>query len=176
VSLNSQNFPRVDYNLGSLVFAWKQVSGGVQELAVQFTENTMIGMNPTQEIIDQNYVGGVDVSLSNGQIWVVWEDESSGTVKFKKGTYNGQANVIQKDQFTLQVVPNPSSDQWVISGDKINNNTTVELTTINGNRIENVSVYNGESIIINNTQLISGIYLATVITEKGKITLRLVKD
>jgi hypothetical protein len=176
VSLNSQNFPRVDYNLGSLVFAWKQVSGGVQELAVQFTENAMIGMNPTQEIIDQNYVGGVDVALSNGQVWVIWEDENSGTVKFKKGNYNSQTNLVQKNQVTVKAIPNPSSDQWVISGDEINNNTMVELTTINGNHIQNMCIHNGESIIINNTLLTSGIYFATVTTEAGKITLRLMKD
>lgn len=175
-TLNSQNFPRVDYNLGSLVFAWKQISGGVQELAIQFTENTQNGINPTQEVIDQNNIGGVDVALFNGQMWVVWEDESSGTVKYRNGNYTSQATLISKDKSSIKATPNPSSNQWVISGEEINNNTLIVLSTINGNPINVMSIENDHSVILDNTQLASGIYIATLYTNDGKVAIRLMKN
>lgn len=175
-TLNSQNFPRVDYNLGSLVFAWKQISGGIQELAIQFTENIQNGINPTQEVIDQNNIGGVDVALYNGQIWVVWEDESSGTVKYRNGNYTSQATLISKDKFSIKATPNPSSNQWVISGEEINNNSLIILSTINGNPINVMSIENDHSVILDNTQLTSGIYFATLYTNAGKVVIRLMKN
>ena len=83
-NLISQNYPRIDYHKEAMAMVWYQFSNGKQEVALQFTEDLNQGLNNVQEIVDTDFVNAVDVMLHEGNIWVIWEDEVSGTVKYRR--------------------------------------------------------------------------------------------
>ena len=178
--LTSQNFPRIDNDLNSMAFIWKQVSGGQQELAIQFTEDITTGINPLLEIVDINNVGAVDVMMNNGTIWVVWEDASSGTVKYRSGTYSQSLGTKPSDnlQSYITVQPNPSSDVWKISGISQSHRIHYDLSTISGEIIERNSVSNFDSkfnLEVDNSGLNSGIYYLIISDDYSIETFKLLK-
>jgi hypothetical protein len=181
VALNSQNFPRVDNDMNSMAFVWKQFSDGQQELAVQFTEDITGGINPIQEIIDVDNVGAVDVMMNNGTIWVVWEDVSSGTVKYRSGTYSQSLGIKPGAnlQSNITVQPNPSSNLWNISGISQTQRIHYELSTLNGKLIERNSVLNFDgkfSFELENFKLNSGIYYLIISDDHSIKTVKLIKQ
>jgi hypothetical protein len=180
ISLVSQNFPRIDHNGGSMAFVWKQFSNGVQELAIQFTENISSGINSTQEIVDSDNVGGVDVMLNDGTIWVVWEDEASGMVKYRSGSYTSYLGLesIDNSILNINVKPNPSADVWTITGSSQSDYINFELVSVNGEIMDqNTSIIvNGKlDLELDNTQLKTGIYYLKISTEIFNQTIKLVK-
>ncbi len=181
MAVTSQNFPRIDSDLNSMAFAWKQVSGGQQELAIQFTENLAGGINPLLEIVDINNIGAVDIMMNNGTIWLVWEDPSSGTVKYRSGTYTQSLGnkPVENFQSYLKVQPNPSSDVWKINGISQSQRIQYDLSTISGEIIERNSVANFDSkfnIELENSGLNSGIYYLIISDDYSIETLKLVKQ
>lgn len=181
VSLTSQNFPRVDSDINSVAFVWKQLSDGQQELAIQFTDDITNGINPIQEIVDVDNVGAVDVMMNNGTIWVVWEDVSSGTVKYRSGTYSGSIGMKPNEnlQSNIIVQPNPSSDFWNIDGVSQSQSIQYELSTLNGEIIEqnSVSNFDGEfNFELENSKLNSGIYFLIISDDHSIVTVKLMKQ
>lgn len=181
VSLLSQNFPRVDSDMNSMAFVWKQFSSGQQELAVQFTADITGGINPLQEIIAVHHVGAVDVMMNNGTIWVIWEDSSSGTVKYRRGTYSQPSGIKPSEnlQSTITVYPNPSSDVWKIGGISKSPRIRYELATLSGEIIERNSLFNFDgkfNFVLPNSGLSSGIYFLIISDDHSTETVRLVKQ
>lgn len=77
------------------------------------------------------------------------------------------------------VFPNPSSDEWNITGKWENANFSMELTDTQGKTIltgDYSNLSSEESISISNSTLHSGIYFLTIISEKGTQKLQLVKE
>lgn len=179
VSLVSQNFPRIDYNGGAMAFVWKQFSNGTEELAIQFTENITNGMNPNQEIVDTDNVNAVDVALFDGTIWVVWDDEASGTVKYRSGTYTsnlGYDNNSLPSQFIVN--PNPATDQWNISGDWEGQEITLELINVFGEVVytqKHADIESSKEITISCTNYKQGIYFLNIVSGSDRKVIKLEK-
>ncbi len=177
--LNSQNFPRVDYNSKAMAFAWKQVSNGVQELAVQFTEDITNGMNTAQVIADTDRIGGVDVMLFEGRIWVVWEDYYEHVVKYRSGTYSSYLKTENlSSNSTINVRPNPSLISWEINGEALDGNIFYQLISPNGTIIEknNIELVDDQfSIKIDNTNLKSGVYFLNISSNGSSKSIKLIK-
>ncbi len=79
---------------------------------------------------------------------------------------------------TFVAFPNPSSDEWNITGKWDNSDFSMELTDAQGKRILNRDYSNlssDESISISNSTLHSGVYFLTIISEKGTQQLQLVR-
>jgi hypothetical protein len=179
-NLVSQNFPRVDYNGGSMAFVWKQYSDGNEELAIQFTENINTGINALQEIVDINNVNGVDVMLYDGTIWVVWEDESSGTVKYKNGTYTSYLNIesLQETASQFLIKPNPSYENWKISGNTNSNITKFRISNSCGEIIKTGQLQSTNGSVnaeIDNSGLKPGIYIIMITDDGGSLVKKVVK-
>jgi hypothetical protein len=178
--LTYQNYPRVDYNANAMVFAWKQISNGTQELAIQFTENIVNGINTVQEIADTDRIGALDVMLFEGVIWVVWEDYIDGVVKYRSGTYSSfleYDNLVKHDWF-LSVQPNPSQNSWAIAGETLDENLHYQLISPTGVVIEKGNVGLVESKFnfnIDNTALKSGIFFLNIICDTSLRSVKLIK-
>jgi hypothetical protein len=181
IALTSQNFPRVDSDINSMAFVWKQFSDGQQELAIQFTEDITSGINPIQEIVAVDNVGAVDVMMNNGTVWVVWEDVSSGTVKYRSGTYSQSLGIKPGAnlQSNITVQPNPSSDLWNINGISKSQSIQYELSTLNGKLVERNSVFNFDgkfNFELENSKLNSGIYYLIISDDDSIETVKLMKQ
>ena len=119
--------------------------------------------------------------MNNGTIWLVWEDASSGTVKYRSGTYTQSLGnkPVENFQSYLKVQPNPSSDGWKISGISQSQRIQYDLSTISGEIIERNSVANFDSkfnIELENSALNSGIYYLIISDDYSIETLKLVKQ
>jgi hypothetical protein len=173
--LGQQNYPRVDYHGGSMAFVWYQYSNGAQELAIQFTEDISTGINPVQEIVDTDNIDGVDVALYDGNIWVVWEDDASGTVKYRSGTYNSIADVDKLEVTDLSVYPNPSKDYWNIESEGLSIASEILLISVDGTLIDSFESDNSK-LEIDNSALSSGVYLLELKTNEGVYRIRMIKE
>ncbi len=112
VGLGQQNFPRIAASENAAAVVWAQTMNGSAQLAVQFTNNITNGFPPGYEVLVANNVMNADVAFSqNGKVYVVWEDMSSGTVKYKTGTYtvSGASTPSDSGNESVRVYPNPAS-------------------------------------------------------------------
>jgi hypothetical protein len=174
-NITMQNFPRVDHHEGSIAFVWQQMNNGVQELAIQFTEDLAAGFNQSQEVVDSDNVGHVDVAMFDGTIIVVWEDDNSGTVKYRMGTYNSVANLNEMNVVQLEVRPNPSNDYWNLSSNISLGSEDVEVLNTHGQLMNVELVQNSpNTFVIDNRNLSNGVYFLRI-REKGK-TIKLIKQ
>ncbi|MDG1776138.1 MAG: T9SS type A sorting domain-containing protein [Crocinitomicaceae bacterium] len=175
--LASQNYPRLDHSENAMAFVWQQVASASQQLAIQFTEDITTGINTIQEIVDSDNIGHVDVALQDGVIFVVWEDGGSGTVKYRRGTYNNVAELDQNETIsTVRVFPNPSNDQWRISGIEGLDLSSYTLLDNSGSRIPISIEQTSNELIIRNKNIVPGTYHLRITTDSSVITLKVLKQ
>ena len=175
-SLASQNYPRIDHSNNALAFVWKQVSAATQELVIQFTSDITNGINPNQEIVDINSIGHVDVALNDGTIFVVWEDFSSGTVKYKRGAYGPSLSLNDLNKNEISVSPNPASKAWSIQGAE--GTAKYSLLDMSGHEIlsGDQNIDQGGNISIDNTALSTGVYYLKFTSSNSSEILKLIKQ
>ncbi|MEO6760687.1 MAG: T9SS type A sorting domain-containing protein, partial [Saprospiraceae bacterium] len=106
--LVQQNFPRIASAGNAVAIAWKQVISGSSEIALYFNPAITTGLPASYEIPAAGEIANVDLILHNGSIFLVWEDEQSGTVKFRQGTYSISRLKEPLPQTILPVYPNPN--------------------------------------------------------------------
>lgn len=105
-NLSTQNYPRINHFGNAAAIVWRQVVNNVVQLPILFTNDLSNGFPAQYDTVDLDEIRNADVALSNGNIFVVWEDDNSGTVKFRKGTFtpiNTSINKIKdKNNFLTQ--------------------------------------------------------------------------
>ena len=122
-------------------------------------------------------VQGVKIG-PDGKIWYV----NKSTNEVKRIDYNlwtVGVNESTKSFSNITAYPNPSADQWNISGNSQNKITNTALYNMLGEYIENaVAIQNGNSfsLHINNQNLASGSYFLKLINTNSTQTIRLVKQ
>jgi hypothetical protein len=157
-SLVTQNFPRIDYHSGAMAMVWYQFSNGNQEVALQFTQDLSGGLNDTQEIVDTDFVNAVDVMLHDGKIWVVWEDEVSGTVKYRRGSYNPNVSspTLQEEHHDFELIQ--GSESWNILSKSASEPIEWQMFNVNPQLIS-AGTGAGSRAEISFRSLPSGVYL-----------------
>ncbi len=108
--LSIQNYPRIAASGQALAIAWPQTVNGNAQLALQFTDNIAHGFPYGYSILADKNVENTDLAISNdGRIYVVWEDNSTGTVKFKSGSYTlSGVQTPSKTAAFVRIFPNPA--------------------------------------------------------------------
>lgn len=113
--MTMQNYPRIDHYGNAMALVWKQSVNSTDQLALLFTNDISNGFPAAYDTVDLANVTTVDVALSNGNICVVWEDDATGTVKYRSGTFNTVTSVnesITKNDF--EIYPNPVANRFTI--------------------------------------------------------------
>lgn len=156
--LTQQNYPRMDRSGNEAAIVWRQVISGTQMLSLAFkyfyNESIM-----DFDTVAMNNIVNTDVVLSNGNIFVIWEDDASGTVKYRQGNYVTMGVDDNKnDNIQVSISPNPFAEQTTIKLSKIVNDLSYEIYSINGQLIRSSEQLNSDQIIINRLDLESGIY------------------
>ncbi len=106
--LSQQNYPRIASADNAAAVAWQQSVNGASQLALFFTKNIAAGFSSNYEIVATDDVTNVDLAMHQGLVYLVWENEQTGTVKFRKGTYNTSAlGDLQPQPDQLRLYPNP---------------------------------------------------------------------
>jgi hypothetical protein len=168
-NLGQQNYPRIATDGKASAIVWKQNVGGNAQLPILFTNNVAKGFPASYDTVDLGDITNADVAVANGKLFVVWQDDNSGTVKYRSGTFtpdtvavlpNSIADVKEK---TFTVYPNPATDLLNISTPS-NEIISIVIFNILGER-----VYSAESLInnqVSTTSLSKGIYSIQLTTHE----------
>ncbi|TAL56862.1 MAG: T9SS type A sorting domain-containing protein [Bacteroidetes bacterium] len=169
--LAAQNYPRIDRFGNAAAIVWKQSVSGNDHLPVLFTNDITNGFPATYDTVDLSNITNTDVALSNGNIFVVWQDDNSGTVKYRTGTFTPlNTSVNENEENHLSVYPVPAG-------------TEINIRPLSGEKFE-LEIFNtlGEAIIRsknNNTidisQLSNGIYFLKVRENKYSYSRKFIK-
>ncbi len=178
--LSQQNFPRIASNGNAVAIVWKQSVNSSAQLPILFTNDIRKGFPAMYDTVDLADITNADVAVANGKVFVIWQDDNSGTVKYRSGTFSTTTDIkkIRNNQINIKAFPNPSDDIWHLEGSAISKIITVEVTDISGkqiflgNPIQNGNLF---SFQIDNSSLEIGIYFLKIQTEDTLQTIQLIK-
>lgn len=162
--LTQQNFPRIASYNEAVGVIWKQVVDGQDQLVMQFTSDISQGLPSPYDTVDLARINNADIAMWDGRVYVVWEDNNTGTVKIRSGDYEVRTGIENDLHYELlEVYPNPSSDMWVLKGEILKVNSSVEIYDVNG-RLVDVFLNDGVDgqIEISNSKFQSGSYVVRV--------------
>jgi hypothetical protein len=113
--LSMQSYPRIASDGTAMAVVWKQVVNGGDECMLRFTNDISNGLPAAYDTVDLGNVVNADVAISNGNVYVVWQDGGSGTVKFRNGTFNSTTGIpMPGAEHSFSVFPNPASAAVII--------------------------------------------------------------
>jgi hypothetical protein len=164
--LNSQNYPRIatDGTAGAIV--WRQNTTTAGQIAMSFTNDISKGFPSAYEVLSTGTLINADVAMSNGRIFVVWENDATGSVVFQQGTFHTTGVSPEPQIKEIQVYPNPAKDFINISLDGTRNIEKIMLINSLGQQITFDARISTDHITIPLTHVIPGFY-NVMITEKG---------
>jgi hypothetical protein len=141
-----------------VAIVWKQVVGGQAQLPLLFTSHIADGLPMAYDTVDLGGVYDADVAMAPGKVYVVWEDDMTGAVGFRSGTYVSPPSDIQTVSGRgLQVRPNPSTDGWTVAGDVHAWHFT--LVDVAGRHVSTTMRMESNDLRIDGTALPPGVYV-----------------
>ena len=156
--LTLQSFPRIATDGTALGVVWKQTVNGTDQCVIRFTNNFMNGLPAVFDTVDLGNVINTDLEVDDGNVHVIWQDDNSGTVKYRLGNYNSTTQInIQDPYLEFSVAPNPAA-----SSVRVTTNLAMdELSIINlfGQTVHHSEPGTQEQMILLNEP---GIYFVTV--------------
>ncbi|MBS1683990.1 MAG: T9SS type A sorting domain-containing protein [Bacteroidetes bacterium] len=168
-NLGQQNYPRIASDGKASAILWKQNIGGDAQLPILFTNNVAKGFPATYDTVDLGDITNADVAVANGKVFVVWEDDNSGTVKYRLGTFTPDTVAVSPNSITtisekgFAIYPNPATDVLNISTPS---NDIVSISIFNA---LGEKMYNAESLInkqVSIGSLSKGIYSILLTTHE----------
>lgn len=109
--LGQQNYPRIASDGSAMAIVWKQSVSGAAQLPILFTNDISSGLSADYDTVDLANITNADVAIKDGKIFVVWQDDAAGTVKFRSGTYTPLGtNVDETEKPAFKIFPNPATD------------------------------------------------------------------
>ncbi|MBK5284886.1 MAG: T9SS type A sorting domain-containing protein [Bacteroidia bacterium] len=174
--LSSQNYPRIATDGNAVAIVWKQYVSGSDQLPVLFTTNIASGFPAAYDTVDLSNITNADVAISNGNIYVVWQDDNSGTVKYRKGTFTIPTGVEKgKSENLVFAFPNPVADKLHFSHYQFEVGDKIEVKNILGEIVlSNVFSSVLESLDISG--LNRGIYFVKISSGGQLFVAKIVKD
>jgi hypothetical protein len=143
--LSQQNYPRIAASGSALAVVWKQIVNGADQCVLRFTNDIDNGLPAAYDTVDLSNITNADVAVTSGNIFVVWEDDASGTIKYRSGSFTPltvAVNEISQNDFS--VYPNPTSDLLNIQLD-IREECKILITDILGQQIFSQQISSGQN-------------------------------
>jgi len=176
-SLGQQNYPRIANDGKAMAIVWKQTVSGVSQLPILFTNDIGKGFPTGYDTVDLADITNADVAISNGNIFVIWQDDKSGTVKYRKGTYTpsntGAIANIKESDFTI--FPNPASSTITLESGTVSGNAEVNIFNIIGETVYSQNVSSLSMAVLDISNLTSGIYFLSVRANNRLLTQKFIK-
>lgn len=155
--LNSQNFPRIA-NAGTAIgVVWIQ-NAGMTILAMKFTDSISKGLPAKYDTLAMGTITNADIIMSPGKVYVVWQDDASGTIKYRMGTYVLPSSVATlANREYVSIYPNPVKDEFYISTPNVNIASCAVIDN-SGKRIEIMSHKVNDKIAVSVHGIAAGVY------------------
>ena len=175
--LSAQNFPRIAAYGTSMAVIWRQTISGQEQLVLNFSSDITSGLSPLYDTVDLNQITNADIAMTDTKIYVVWEDYSSGTVRFRAGTYSERTSIDDDlSSSNISAFPNPSNDKWHISGEGLKPGMEMKLLNMQGQVLRSFNVNDSKNFSIDNSSLSSGIYFLRIGMGNEEYSIRLLKN
>lgn len=171
--LSQQNYPRIATDGTAMAIVWKQTVSGAAQLPFLFTNNIANGLDSVYGTVDLNDITNTDVAMSNGNLFVVWQDDNSGTVKFRSGIYSQSTTGL--DEVTtsdVSVYPNPTTDELNIT---LPDNMTFSATIVNSLGEAVYSEQATSKLKLRTSNFANGLYFVYVISQNKIFTEKFIK-
>lgn len=178
-SLNSQNYPRIATDGSAVGIVWKQNIGGQDQLPLLFTNNIYNGFPAQFDTIDLNNITNTDIAIWDGNIHIVWEDAGSGTVKYRKGTFNSVLGIENANGHDMvNVYPNPSTGTVNVQiANNYSGNAEMNITDLLGKKISSNTVILNDGIVVADiSRLNTGIYLLDIVINNEHFVTRIIRN
>ena len=179
--LTQQNFPRIARNGNAVAIAWKQNVSGATQLPLLFTNDITNGFPAMYDTVDLANETNTDVAVSNGNVWVVWQDDNSNTVKYRTGTFTpvviSSVNEVAETNFSIY--PNPANDFLNITS---TNNEKFSLSIFNAlgekvySAVSPLSFGEGSGVRLSTSNFPNGIYFLQLKSENKFFTQKFIKQ
>jgi hypothetical protein len=167
--LSQQNYPRIASDGKAMAIVWKQTVSGSAQLPILFTNNIANGFPASYDTVALTGNTNADVSLGNENIFVVWQDDNSGTVKFRNGTYSAApTGIIELAERNFAVFPNPFYTETTFQTDNPFNNTTLAIYNSHGQMVKQIKNISGLTFTLLRDNLPCGLYFIRM-TEGNEI-------
>jgi hypothetical protein len=167
--LTTQNFPRIARAGTEAVAVWKQVVSGVHQVGLLYTDEITKGFSASPETVNTTGVPiNADIAMSHGVIHVVWQDNSSGAVMYRKGTYASSVKQLVKNSELIYAYPNPSSNSFTID---LKNKTMRHFRFVDnaGKQLDADIQQTKERVEVNVTKYAAGVYYLMMQDTGGKL-------
>ena len=173
--LSTQNYPRIATDGTAMALAWRQHVSGVDQCALLFTNDIANGFPASYDTVDLDQVVNVDVAVTNGNIFVVWEDDNSNTVKFRSGTFNSTVG-LNENRYDSQfdIFPNPASESVSVRIKTVSEINSITVTDLLGQVIYTDKILLEGTTISNTSGWKNGIYFITINSSASVSTQKLI--
>lgn len=175
--LSQQNYPRIATDGRAAAIIWKQTVSGSSQLPILFTNDITKGFPAKYDTVDLSDITNADVAMYKGKIFVVWEDDNSGTVKYRSGTYTPSTSGIssQKKDIEFRCFPNPANNTLSIESNDLLPFAGIKILNVLGETVFNQDFSNTKTIEINISGLVSGQYFVQIQSTHAIYTSKIIK-
>lgn len=136
------------------------------------TAKFFIDSGETAVMTNHFYMKDTDGGGQDGIVDIILENDSTNvkdTATFKITVWNRRLNIERIDENVLNVYPNPSSDQFLVSTSHAIE--TIDIVDLNGKVLQTRKLNDGSRSAEIKTDLIpTGLYLVRVKTNTGQVT------
>jgi hypothetical protein len=164
--LSQQNYPRIAHSGNAAAIVWKQNINGVAQLPVLFTNDITSGFPSAFDTVDISDITNADVAMSNGKVYVVWQDDNSQTVKFRSGTYVVNTSIEESEQTIFTLFPGITSSSITIKFTGGNPSSSMSIYNITGKQLLSMQIQ-GDQAEFDVSNLDAGLYFVKVTNSRG---------
>ena len=167
--LSGQNYPRIA-NAGTAgTIVWKEIANSTSRICAKFTDSLTQGFASGYDTIASGTVENADVAMGMGVVHMVWEDDNSGTVMYRKGTYPLPTAVqnITANSKALKTYPNPAHTYFSCT-ENIGKVITCTLIDNSGKKINVNPTYKNGELNIPLAGIAKGLYSVVLEDDMGQ--------
>ncbi|OJW81266.1 MAG: hypothetical protein BGO69_04155 [Bacteroidetes bacterium 46-16] len=167
--LSAQNYPRIAHAGTAAAIAWKENANTTTRICLKFSDSITGGFSSAYDTIASGSVENADVAMSEGVVHIVWEDDNSGKVMYRKGTYPLPVSVqnIAANTKPIKVFPNPAHSYFSCSND-IGAVTACTLIDNGAKKTEVTPVFTNGGWRISLAGIAQGIYTVILQNREGQ--------
>jgi hypothetical protein len=167
-SIIAQNYPSIAKDGNTVGMVWVQRENGEPQVALLLATDITKGFANWTPVVTNTSgnIANADIAIRNGMVHVVWEDKSTGTVMYRKGSISGAASINNPAEAeNVALWPLPADKALSIRFKKPPTSCSITINDLAG-RMVFQQAYSavGNSLEIPTAQLPAGSYLLLLST------------
>ena len=105
VGVEIQNHPRIAADQNALAAVWTQIAAGNNQVCLSFTDDLAKGLPKRYDTVATGVMLDADIAMGGGYIYIVWEDQVTKTVMFRRGQYMKKSTIKQATNIIIAQPP-----------------------------------------------------------------------